>query len=413
MVTAGAPSLRRAAWSALLLAALTDALLVPFYPQFFAQTFGSSSLVTPGLYVALCRLAIAVTLPFWTRLTRRVAPLRLVAAAQVIAGSAGLLCAVAPNLHAFLAFTFIAEGARGCYLLLYPVLVQSVEPARRSSVVATVAAAINGAGLLAALLGGVLLENLGGRTALVIAGLSDYAQLLCLLPVLARHGAPVPAPAPDTTAQMSGKRPAVRVRLYLLCVVTFFATGAIVLIRPHFTTFVDAEIAPGLPLWVLGAVFVIPNAVAVLATRLGGRVAHSPHARLWLVGAAWALAITAVLQLASPSLAFLIAARAAHGLAIYLIDVTVDYATLCGDQDTYGQFGIMSAFQNASIVVAPLAAGVLADLHGWSTLFHVTFLAGAVAALGAMALGWSASRAAAAGRAPASSPPVTSAPEKA
>jgi MFS family permease len=389
MMTTG--NVRQAAWSALLLAALTDALLVPFYPQFFVQTFGATSLITPGLYVALCRLAIAITLPFWTRLTRRVAPLRLVAIAQVIAGSAGLLCAVAPSLHTFLAFTFIAEGARGGYLLLYPVLVQSAAPDKRSSVVATVAATINGAGLLSALVGGLLLENMGGRTALVIAGLSDFAQLLCLLPVLSAHRAPVPAP--EHTARASGK-PRVPVRLYLLCAVTFFATGSIVLIRPHFTVFVDAEIAPGLPLWALGAVFVIPNAMAVLAASLGGRIAHSPHARLWLIAAAWTLAITAVLQLASPSLAFLIVARAAHGLAIYLVDVTVDYATLCGDEDTFVHFGMMSAFQNASVVIAPLAAGMLADTYGWSALFHTTFLVGAAAALVAMTLAWATSRAA-------------------
>jgi MFS family permease len=167
-----------------------------------------------------------------------------------------------------------------------------------------------------------------------------------------------------------------------------------------------------MPLWALGAVFVVPNAVAVLATSLGGRVAHSPHARLWLIGAAWTLAVTAVLQFASPSLAFLIAARAVHGLAIYLVDVTVDYATLCGDQDSFGHFGIMSAFQNASIVVAPLAAGVLADLYGWSTLFNVTFFVGAVAALSAMALAWSASRAAPT-HGPAASSPIKSSIETA
>ncbi len=386
-----------------MLAALTDALLIPFYPQFFAKTFESSSLITPGLYVALCRLAIVMTLPFWTRLTRRVAPLRLVAIAQVIAGSAGLLCAVAPDLNTFLAFTFIAEGARGGYLLLYPVLVQSVAPGKRSSMVATVAAAINGAGLLSALVGGLLLENMGGRTALVIAGLSDFAQLLCLLPVLAMSKAAVPVPTAEGPTQSSGKHP-VPVRLYFLCLVTFFATCSIVLIRPHFTVFVDAEVAPGMPLWALGAVFVVPNAVAVLATSLGGRIAHSPHARLWLIAAAWTLAITVVLQFTSSSLAFLVMARAVHGLAIYLIDVTVDYATLCGDQDTFGNFGMMSAFQNASIVVAPLAAGMLADTYGWSVLFNTTFLVGAVAALAAMALAWSTARAAVHGRAQAVSP---------
>lgn len=385
--------MRRAAWSALLLAALADALLVPFYPQFFAQTFGASSLVTPGLYIALCRLAITLTLPAWTYMTRRIAPLRLVAMAQVIAGSAGLLCAVAPNLHVFLALTFVAEGARAAYLLLYPVLFESAPQSERSSTVARVAALMNGAALLSAIAGGFLIENIGGRTALLIVAIADFAQLVCLLRVLPKTRAPVPVSAPSVSDQPAAtSRPAVPVTLYMLCALTFCATCAIVLIRPHFTTFLDVTLAPGTALWLLGAIFVVPNAVAVLATPLGVRIAHTRHARLWLIGACWMLAITVLAQFVSPSIAILVAMRALHGLAIYLIDVTVDYAVLCGDGDRYGQFGMVSTVQNAAIVVAPLAAGVLADVYPWQVLFGTAFVVAVAAALSSMMLHGAASR---------------------
>lgn len=382
-----APAARRvstAAWSALLVALVADALLAPFYPQFFAATFGGDGVVTAGLYVALCRIAVVVSLPVWTRWTRRIAPLRLVARAQVIAGIAALGCAAAPNLGWFLALTFVAEAARGAYLLLYPAIYEATPAEQRGAAIARVAAAFHAAALIAALAGGAMLEHLGGRAALVIAAGFDFLQLACLLPVL-RH-APLAGQgdaAPPTPAE-GPARIAARRRLAILCALTFLSTCAFVLLRPHFTTFVADRLAPGAPLWWLGAVFVVPSLVAVLVLPFGSRIARAPRLGGYLVLALAVMAATALGQGIATTAAFLIAARIAYGLACYVIDIAVDQAAL-GEGDAYGRFGIVAAVQNVAIVIAPLAAARLAGA-GWSALFGVAAALSAAACAAAVLL---------------------------
>jgi MFS transporter, DHA1 family, multidrug resistance protein len=277
------PSARRTVWLALACAALADALLAPFYPQFFAEAFGAGALLTPGLYIALCRIAVGVALPIWTRWTNRVAPLRLVAIAQGLAGTTGLLCAFAPDLTSFLILSFVTESTRAAYLLLYPVLVSDAAPEQRSHVVIRGAALLHAAALLSALVGGVLLSTLGGRAALLLAALMDFAQLALLFRLARRPGSGQKSPAaallePDGDAAHragdaaappadAASRPgsAAPISLAALLVIGFLTTFAYVLLRPYFTLFLQREIIPGAPLWLLGSIFVLPSAVAVLA----------------------------------------------------------------------------------------------------------------------------------------------------
>lgn len=365
----------KAAWSALLVALVADALLAPFYPQFFATTFGGDGVVTAGLYVALCRIAVVVSLPLWTRWTRRIPPLRLVAHAQVIAGVAALGCVAAPSLGWFLALTFVAEAARGAYLLLYPAIYEATPAERRGATVARVAAAFHAAALIAALGGGVMLEHLGGRGALLIAAAFDFIQLACLWPVL--RDAPPAGEGDAPPAVLSGPaRAAARQRLLLLCALTFLSTCAFVLLRPHFTTFVAERISPDAPLWWLGVVFVVPSLVAVLVLPLGPRIARAPRLGLYLALALAAMAATALGQAVATTAALLIGARIAYGLACYVIDIAVDQAAL-GEGDAFGRFGVVAAVQNVAIVIAPLVAARLAGAAGWLALF------GAAAALSA------------------------------
>jgi MFS family permease len=155
-----------------------------------------------------------------------------------------------------------------------------------------------------------------------------------------------------------------------------------VILRPHFTLFLSEGVAPGAPLWLLGAVFVIPSAVAVVLVPLGGRVLASTRRAGWLVAALLAMAVTALGQLGATTLALLVVARAVYGAASYLVDIAIDHAALGAHDDTYAHFGVVGAVQNAAIVVAPLAAALLADHAGWTALFAAAAaLAVAAAAL--------------------------------
>jgi DHA1 family multidrug resistance protein-like MFS transporter len=378
----------KAAWAALLVALVADVFLAPFYPQFFASTFGANGVVTAGLYIALCRVAVAVALPLWTRWTRRIGPLRLVARAQVIAGTAALACVFAPSLTWFLILTFIAEAARAAYLLLYPALFEAAPAEKKGAVVARVAAAFHAAALIAAVTGGVLLEHASGRVALLIAAAADFVQLACLVRALpSSHPVPAAEPAaPHTTAAAASAQRRVRLRLHLLCALTFLSTGGFVILRPHFTTYLSAELAPSAPLWLLGLVFVVPSAVAVLVLPFGQRIARSPRLALYMCVALVVMALTATGQLAATTLAILVAVRVVYGLACYVIDIAVDHAALSSTVDTYGHFGFVAAVQNIAIVLAPLAASWLASGPGWPPLFVAAGVLSALAAVCAFLL---------------------------
>jgi MFS family permease len=396
------PAERRTVWLALACAALADALLAPFYPQFFAEAFGSSALLTPGLYIALCRIAIGVSLPIWTRWAKRIPPLRLVAIAQGLAGTTGLLCAAAPSLASFLALSFLTESTRAAYLMLYPVLVSDAAPERRSHVVVRGAALLHAAALISALVGGLLLSTLGGRAALVMAAAMDFAQL-ALLWRIARRAAPTaraaelavdtPADAPaDAPGDAADAVPAsapplprdagpAAMPLPLLLAIGFLTTFAFVLLRPYFTLFLHEGLAPGASLPLLGAIFVLPSAVAVLSMPFVRRLVAGPHVAAWLLAATALLALTSFGQIAAPTLALLIAVRLIYGLAAYGVDVCLDHAVLCTGDDAFARWGWIAALQSGAIVVAPLAAAALVGAGGYLALFLVAALVAAIAAL--------------------------------
>jgi hypothetical protein len=58
-------TLRRALIGMTLLAVLGDSLLMPFYPQYFAERFGELRSEQVGLYLAAVCLVAMLALPLW------------------------------------------------------------------------------------------------------------------------------------------------------------------------------------------------------------------------------------------------------------------------------------------------------------------------------------------------------------
>ena len=79
-------TLRRALIGMTLLAVLGDSLLMPFYPQYFAERFGELRSEQVGLYLAAVCLVAMLALPVWVRLARHAHPLRLLILGQLVAG---------------------------------------------------------------------------------------------------------------------------------------------------------------------------------------------------------------------------------------------------------------------------------------------------------------------------------------
>lgn len=59
-------SVRTLLYLTALLAVLADSVLIPFYPQFFKSVYQEHSLLVTGIFIAVCRLAMIISFPFWS-----------------------------------------------------------------------------------------------------------------------------------------------------------------------------------------------------------------------------------------------------------------------------------------------------------------------------------------------------------
>ena len=83
---------RRALILTTLIAVVSDAMLIPFYPKLFREAFAVTDPRHVGSYLAATCLTVILALPLWARLERRVSTLRLLVVAQAFAGLLSLWC---------------------------------------------------------------------------------------------------------------------------------------------------------------------------------------------------------------------------------------------------------------------------------------------------------------------------------
>jgi len=113
-------TLRRALIGMTLLAVLGDSLLMPFYPQYFAERFGELRSEQVGLYLAAVCLVAMLALPVWVRLARHAHPLRLLIVGQLVAGVLALACAAIDRQWLFWPVSLGMIAFKASYLLMYP-----------------------------------------------------------------------------------------------------------------------------------------------------------------------------------------------------------------------------------------------------------------------------------------------------
>ena len=100
------------------LAVISDAILIPYYPQFFSARYGMDSPVHVGAYVAAISLAVMCTLPLWARVARRVEPMHLRVDTQFAAGTCSRLSDWAPTVQSYWVLSMLMFLCKSSYLLM-------------------------------------------------------------------------------------------------------------------------------------------------------------------------------------------------------------------------------------------------------------------------------------------------------
>ncbi len=353
-------------------AVVSDSMLLPFYPQFFADRFGVTAPAHVGGYLAMSCLVVMLALPIWALLARRFGTLQLLVGTQLVAGGLSLSCALVTSLPLFWGLSLAMLVAKASYLLVYPYLMHFEPQDRHATLIGMLSVVVHAGGILGAIVGGLVLELWQPARVFQLMAVSDILQVAVCLLLLSRGQVPHAAPATPTSPSANGA-------ILRLGVVMLLFTFSAYLARPFFAQY--WALASGQPSATLaGAVFAIPGgvAVALLAFDLLGRRPSGAAIVIPL-----AIGLTGLLLQASGEVIAILTGRLLLGWALFRVSVRLEVRLfqLSTPKRYASDFSKIHIFQGLGVLIASWGAGRLVDTQGLASPFFVAALGFALCAL--------------------------------
>lgn len=351
-------------------AVLSDAVLMPFYPAWFAQRFGVHSPEHAGAYFAAVCLVAMLALPLWARFWGARTPLPLLVWTQLAAGVLALVCSQITHLQLFWAVSLAMIAFKASYLLIYPYLLQGEAPERHGHTIGLLSIIVHFGHIAGALLGGWALSSLPLQALFILMASGDFVQMLMCRHAMQRglHLGWATSEAEVVEAAPATARAPYRLAgLGLLMLLFYFSEYQVV---PFFVEY-WRQIAPQSGMQQASLMYAIPAAVALLALWLNTRSARGGVADglvLCLI-----LGIAGLLLQASGSPGWVIAGRIAFGWASFQLTVRLDALlfSLSTPAAYASDYSRMNLMQNIGVLLSTWSAGWLVGQAGLSVPFLV------------------------------------------
>ncbi|MBX2858094.1 MAG: MFS transporter [Cellvibrionaceae bacterium] len=341
---------------------VSDSMLIPFYPQYFAQVFQIDDPYYIAKYLAIYCLVVMLAFPLWAQLAKWVAVLPLLVLTQMLAALMSVACFMASDIHWFWLSSLLMMFCKASYLLVYPFLLSRERAEKHGSTIGLLAVVVEFGAIFGALSGGVLLAWFDPRQAFLMMAGGDLLQIIVCLGLMAQ--------GVDSRHRKSGNFavPAQKSALAKLATVKllFFFSA---FLGYHFFTQYWASVSGRQHPVLAAAVFAIPAAMALLGLLINhyrGR-ALKVSALIYTVILA---AVGALLQ-AAPEPALVILGRLIFGWALFQSFVRFDLLLFqCSHPTRYTQdYSLVRMAQSTGVLLAVYAAGAIVVLWGGAWLF--------------------------------------------
>ena len=344
------------------LAVISDTMLIPFYPQYFASRFGETRPEHVGAYLAAICFTVMLALPLWARVARRVHPIRLLIWTQL---AAGLLCLYCYWASALLEFWLVSLGMivfKGSYLLMYPYVMSLEDSRNHTHTIGMLSVVVHFGAILGAVVGGLVLQVLEPRYVFVAMALGDFLQMAICLRLLRRE--PPHAKPEQAITHRTGKAwPIYRLCLLMLL---FYFSGY--LVKPFFTVYWE-QVAQLDHAALTGLVYAIPGGMALLGLWLNRRTGSRQQA----LSGALLLGVCGLLLQAGEQTALILTGRCLYGWAMFQVTVRLDALLFeLSTPDAYAaDFSKINFFQQLGVVGSSFAAGSLVSTFGLTVPFLI------------------------------------------
>ncbi|WP_394834179.1 hypothetical protein LVJ94_47510 [Pendulispora rubella] len=344
------------------IAVVSDSMLIPFYPKFFADAFGVTDPRHIGIYLAATCFTVMLAFPGWARLAKKVPTLRVLLFTQLAAGLLSIGCYACTNVVAFWLVSLAMLVFKASYLLIYPYVMSLEDKANHGATIGLLSVIVHLGGIAGALLGGAVLQAFEPRHAFIVMAAGDFIQMGVCLFSSGSAAAASTNDAPDA-APASARKGMVH-RLGLVMFVFYFSAF---LVRPFFATYWESISSVRSPV-VSGFVFAIPGWVALVALWL--RKGNTP------IPLALALGTVGLLLQAAPFGVVVLVGRCVFGWALFhgIVKLDVLLFELSTPESYATDFGKINICQQLGVLVSSFTAGTLVVSHGQ----RIPFFAAAV-----------------------------------
>lgn len=338
-------------------AVVSDAMLIPFYPNLFAESFGVTDPRMVGTYLAATCLVAMIALPGWAWLEKYVPTLVILLFSQLAAGLCSLGCFAVSELWQFWLVALLMIVFKASYLLVYPYLLRLEDKSQHARTIGLLTVIVHLGGIAGATFGGWVLQRFSPQHAFVGMAMGDFMQMLACV-ILVICGARPPVVVGEVAGVSPEPKMARRIRLAKLGSVMMLFYFGVFVIRPFFVAYwgtrsaFDGELISG---WV----FSIPAwmALACLAYQHRSGTSSPPILR------SLAIAVVGLGLQMVPAPAAIIVGRCIFGWCAFRAMVQLDllifeksppesYAADFSRMNICQQLGVLVAFYGAGYVVA-------------------------------------------------------------
>jgi DHA1 family multidrug resistance protein-like MFS transporter len=359
------------------LAVISDAILIPFYPQFFSARYGIDSAVHVGAYVAAISLAVMCTLPIWARVAKRIEPLHLLVYTQCAAGTFSVLSNWAPDIVSFWVLSMLMFMCKSSYLLMYPYMMRLTPKELHASTIGILSVTVHFGAIFGAVVGGFVMQAWGPRACILAMAAGDFFQMIVCM-YLIRSGKIVRINSGEHALENNAEAvPATR-RLNLLARLPILRLALVMLIfdfsayliRPFFSTYWQ-QLTNDPDELISGVVFAIPGVVAVIALRLHARIQKRNGKLPDHTIANLALGMVGLLLHAAPEPMLVVLGRVLYGWALFqiIVKLEVNLFRLSTPQRYAQDYSITNFFQNLGVLLSSFAAGAIVSRYGLAVPF--------------------------------------------
>ncbi|WP_321937932.1 MFS transporter [Paraburkholderia sp. J8-2] len=347
-------------------AVISDAILIPFYPQFFAARYGVTSPVHAGAYVAFISIVVMLTLPLWARIAKRLDAMHLLVYTQCAAGVLSVASYFAPTVALFWVLSLAMFMCKSSYLLMYPYMMRLEAKESHAHTIGVLSVVVHFGAIAGAVAGGFVMQVWDAHHCIFAMAAGDFVQMAICFALIRTHGIARRCRFAGESADAQSK-PGLRARMPILRLALLMLAFdfCVYLIRPFMASYWQAvthapgELVPGL-------VFAIPGMVALVALRLNRRLAAQGKRVPDHMLANLLLCTAGMLLQGVEAPLWIVVGRVMFGWALFQIVVKLDVTmfALSTPASYAADYSVINFFQNLGVLLASFAAGAIVDEAG-------------------------------------------------